>query len=39
MTADPLVYLIEDPDIARALRTDVRTGLTATPKVLPPRWF
>ena len=29
-----------DPDDAdRALRDDVRTGLTATPKVLPPKWF
>jgi len=39
MTADPLVYLIDDADIAAALRTDVRTGLTSSPKVLPPRWF
>ena len=39
MTADPLLYLISDDDITRALRDDVRTGLTSTPKVLPPRWF
>jgi L-histidine Nalpha-methyltransferase len=39
MTADPLLYLIDDSDIAAALRADVRAGLTASPKVLPPRWF
>jgi L-histidine Nalpha-methyltransferase len=39
MTADALLYLISDDDITRALRDDVRTGLTADPKVLPPRWF
>jgi L-histidine N-alpha-methyltransferase len=39
MTADPLLYLITDNDIAAALRADVRAGLTAEPKVLPPRWF
>jgi L-histidine N-alpha-methyltransferase len=32
------IYL-DDGDVARALRDDVRTGLTATPKWLPPRWF
>ncbi|MBK5287666.1 MAG: L-histidine N(alpha)-methyltransferase [Acidimicrobiia bacterium] len=26
-------------DIARALHADARAGLTATPKVLPPKWF
>jgi L-histidine Nalpha-methyltransferase len=26
-------------DLERALRTDVRRGLTATPKDLPPKWF
>jgi L-histidine N-alpha-methyltransferase len=26
-------------DLARALEADVRRGLTATPKVLPPKWF
>lgn len=30
---------LDDRDIARALRTDVSRGLTATPKVLPPKWF
>jgi L-histidine Nalpha-methyltransferase len=39
MTAEPLLYLISDDDIARALRDDVRAGLTASPKVLSPRWF
>src|SRR5215213_3014144 len=39
MSADPLMYLIDDADIAQALRADVRTGLTSSPKVLPPRWF
>ncbi|GAA1033917.1 L-histidine N(alpha)-methyltransferase [Virgisporangium ochraceum] len=39
MTAEPLLYLISDDDITRALRDDVRSGLTASPKVLPPRWF
>jgi L-histidine N-alpha-methyltransferase len=35
---DLTVYLTED-DVARALRSDVLAGLTATPKTLPPRWF
>ncbi|MGH3757059.1 L-histidine N(alpha)-methyltransferase [Actinophytocola sp.] len=26
-------------DLVRGLRSDVRTGLTATPKSLPPKWF
>jgi dimethylhistidine N-methyltransferase len=26
-------------DLAKALRADVRDGLTATPKTLPPKWF
>ena len=39
MTADALLYLISDDDITRALRDDVRSGLTGSPKVLPPRWF
>jgi L-histidine Nalpha-methyltransferase len=30
---------LDDDDVARALRDDVRTGLTATPKWLPPKWF
>jgi L-histidine N-alpha-methyltransferase len=32
------VYL-HNRDLARALRHDVREGLTATPKSLPPKWF
>ncbi|GAA2661645.1 L-histidine N(alpha)-methyltransferase [Paractinoplanes durhamensis] len=32
------VHLDAD-DLARTLRADVRTGLTATPKTLPPKWF
>ena len=32
------VYLGPD-DLARALETDVRAGLTAHPKALPPKWF
>jgi L-histidine Nalpha-methyltransferase len=32
------VHLTQD-DIVRALRSDVLTGLTATPKTLPPKWF
>jgi len=32
------VHLTE-ADAANALRTDVRTGLSATPKWLPPKWF
>jgi L-histidine Nalpha-methyltransferase len=39
MTADPLTYLIDDADIAAALRTDVRAGLMSSPKVLPPKYF
>ena len=32
------VHLTPD-DLARALSSDVRAGLTATPKALPPKWF
>ncbi|MEV4627001.1 L-histidine N(alpha)-methyltransferase [Micromonospora sp. NPDC049523] len=39
MTADPLEIYLEERDLARALREDVRTGLTAQPKWLPPKWF
>ncbi|HEY0452592.1 L-histidine N(alpha)-methyltransferase [Actinophytocola sp.] len=35
---DLTVHLTPD-DIVRGLRSDVRTGLTATPKSLPPKWF
>jgi L-histidine N-alpha-methyltransferase len=30
---------LDDEYLARTLRTDVATGLTATPKWLPPKWF
>jgi L-histidine N-alpha-methyltransferase len=30
---------LDDTDMARELRSDVRTGLTAAPKWLPPKWF
>jgi L-histidine Nalpha-methyltransferase len=30
---------LTDDDVARALRADVRRGLTSTPKELPPKWF
>lgn len=39
MTADPLEIYLEEQDLARALREDVRIGLTAQPKWLPPKWF
>jgi L-histidine N-alpha-methyltransferase len=35
---DLTVYLTQD-DVVRGLRSDVLTGLTATPKTLPPKWF
>jgi L-histidine N-alpha-methyltransferase len=39
VTADPLEIYLEEQDLARALREDVRFGLTAQPKWLPPKWF
>ncbi|GIF25357.1 L-histidine N-alpha-methyltransferase [Actinoplanes tereljensis] len=30
---------LDEQDLARTLRADVRAGLTATPKWLPPKWF
>ena len=35
---DLTVHLTQD-DVVRGLRSDVRTGLRATPKTLPPKWF
>jgi L-histidine Nalpha-methyltransferase len=35
----PLCNLLPADHAARALRNDVRDGLTATPKSLPPKWF
>ncbi|MBG0566272.1 L-histidine N(alpha)-methyltransferase [Actinoplanes aureus] len=34
-----MIKLIDDRDLARSLRTDVRAGLTAAPKQLPPKYF
>ncbi|GEM32104.1 histidine N-alpha-methyltransferase [Nocardia neocaledoniensis NBRC 108232] len=39
MTAPLLDIHLTDDDLAAALRADARTGLTATPKSLPPKWF
>ncbi|MFD3594605.1 L-histidine N(alpha)-methyltransferase [Nocardia sp. NPDC058640] len=39
MTAPLLDIHLTDDDLTTALRTDARTGLTATPKSLPPKWF
>jgi L-histidine N-alpha-methyltransferase len=40
MTTDVTVDVHLAPDAtARALEADVRAGLTATPKTLPPKWF
>ncbi|HKR48250.1 MAG TPA: L-histidine N(alpha)-methyltransferase [Pseudonocardiaceae bacterium] len=39
MTAPVLEIHLSDSDAADALRHDVRVGLSADPKWLPPRWF
>ena len=40
MTSDVTVDVHLAPDAtARALEADVRAGLAATPKTLPPKWF
>ncbi|MFI6820154.1 L-histidine N(alpha)-methyltransferase [Micromonospora sp. NPDC050187] len=39
MTAEPLEIHLEERDLDRSLRDDVRTGLTADPRWLPPKWF
>ncbi|QLQ36117.1 L-histidine N(alpha)-methyltransferase [Micromonospora robiginosa] len=39
MSAEPLEIHLEEQDLDRALREDVRVGLTASPKWLPPKWF
>ena len=40
MTATVRVDVHLEPDaMARALEADVRTGLSSTPKTLPPKWF
>lgn len=39
MTAEPLEIYLEPQDLERGLRQDVRAGLTAEAKWLPPKWF
>jgi L-histidine Nalpha-methyltransferase len=39
VNATPLEYLLDAQTLARSLREDVRIGLTADPKWLPPKWF
>ncbi|MER7334431.1 MULTISPECIES: L-histidine N(alpha)-methyltransferase [unclassified Micromonospora] len=39
MGAEPLEIHLEEQDLGRSLREDVRAGLTAEPKWLPPKWF
>ncbi|MEU8391904.1 L-histidine N(alpha)-methyltransferase [Micromonospora sp. NPDC048842] len=39
MTAEPLEIYLEEGDLERGLRDDVRAGLSAEPKSLPPKWF
>ncbi|MFF3865934.1 L-histidine N(alpha)-methyltransferase [Micromonospora sp. NPDC001898] len=39
MSVEPLEIYLEEQDLGRGLREDVRTGLTAAPKWLPPKWF
>ncbi|SCF21693.1 L-histidine Nalpha-methyltransferase [Micromonospora viridifaciens] len=39
MGAEPLEIYLEEQDLGRSLREDVRAGLTARPKWLPPKWF
>ncbi|MDT4988587.1 MAG: L-histidine Nalpha-methyltransferase, partial [Micromonosporaceae bacterium] len=39
MTVPELEIYLDEGDLARSLRADVRAGLTATPKWLPPKWF
>ncbi|GIJ09455.1 L-histidine N(alpha)-methyltransferase [Micromonospora andamanensis] len=39
MGVEPLEIHLDDQDISRSLRRDVRLGLTATEKWLPPKWF
>ncbi|GAB3809008.1 L-histidine N(alpha)-methyltransferase [Micromonospora zhanjiangensis] len=39
MSVEPLEIYLEEREVARGLRHDVRVGLTAHPKWLPPKWF
>ncbi|SCG50960.1 L-histidine Nalpha-methyltransferase [Micromonospora echinaurantiaca] len=39
MSTEPLEIHLEPGDLDRGLRDDVRAGLSADPKWLPPKWF
>ncbi|MEV4755987.1 L-histidine N(alpha)-methyltransferase [Micromonospora sp. NPDC049559] len=39
MSAEPLEIYLQEEQLGRQLRQDVRVGLTARPKCLPPKWF
>ncbi|NKY88643.1 L-histidine N(alpha)-methyltransferase [Nocardia veterana] len=39
MTEPTVDIHLTDDDLAAALRSDARAGLTSTPKSLPPKWF
>ena len=39
MNRPTLEVYLDDHDLTRSLHADARTGLTASPKWLPPRWF
>jgi L-histidine N-alpha-methyltransferase len=40
VSTEPTIHRHLEPDaLTRALRSDVRAGLTSTPKTLPPKWF
>ncbi|MBX7266651.1 L-histidine N(alpha)-methyltransferase [Micromonospora sp. Llam7] len=39
MSAEPLEIHLDDQDLGRSLRRDVRVGLSAGQKWLPPKWF
>ncbi|MEH1165862.1 L-histidine N(alpha)-methyltransferase [Micromonospora sp. CPCC 205539] len=39
MTAEPLEIYLEEREVERDLRRDVRAGLSAEEKWLPPKWF
>lgn len=39
MTSATLEIHLTDDDLTAALRADVRRGLSASPKTLPPKWF
>ncbi|RUL94816.1 MULTISPECIES: L-histidine N(alpha)-methyltransferase [Micromonospora] len=39
MSAEPLEIHLDDRDVADSLRRDVRVGLSAEAKWLPPKWF